>query len=225
MTTFLERLTSPHLIILDGAMGTELERRGVDTSTPIWSAKALLDRPDVVEQVHRDYIDAGAEVITTNTFRTHRRNLENIGLGDQAARLTALAVEIARRAVNASGKQARVAGSISPLEDSYSTNNPSTREEYFHEHEEMARNLAVAGVDLLLIETMKYIVEAEAAAEAAGKTGLPFGVSFICKPESRMLSGESITAAAKAVEEHRQLSSVSIAHQPHHLSPRSRNCG
>lgn len=202
VNSFLDRLANPRPILLDGATGTELERRGVDTGTPIWSAMALLDAPQIVEQIHRDYLDAGAEVIITNTFRTHRYNLEKLGMGGQAASLTSLAVAIARKAVRASGKIAWVAGSMSPLEDSYSTANPQTRDQYLREHREMARNLAAAGVDLLLIETMKDIVEAEAAAQAASETGLPFGVSFICKPDGSLLSGDSIAYAVKAVELH-----------------------
>lgn len=202
MSTFLQRLADPRPILLDGATGTELERRGVDTSTPIWSAMALIDTPKIVEQVHRDYLDAGAEVIITNTFRTHRLNLEKVGMGDEAGRLTTLAVAIAQKAVRASGKQAFVAGSMAPLEDSYSTDKPHSRQVYLQAHGDMARNLAAAGVDLLLIETMKDIVEAEAAAEAAKSTGLPFGVSFICAPDGDLLSGESLADAVKAVEKH-----------------------
>lgn len=202
MNTFLLRLADPRPILLDGATGTELERRGVDTNTPIWSAMALIDAPKIVEQVHRDYLDAGTEVIITNTFRTHRRNLEKVGMGEEAGRLTTLAVAIAQKAVRASGKPAFVAGSIAPLEDSYSTTSPLPREVYLREHGEMAANLVTAGVDLLLIETMKDIAEAEAAAQAAKATGLPFGVSFICKPDENLLSGESLASAVKAVEKY-----------------------
>ena len=104
---------------MDGATGTELERRGVDTSSPIWSALALLDSPKLLEQIHLDYLKAGAEMLIANTFRTQRRSLEKVGMGDQAAQLTALAVSIAQGAVRKSGKQAFVAGSMAPLEDSY----------------------------------------------------------------------------------------------------------
>ncbi|MEX2161020.1 MAG: homocysteine S-methyltransferase family protein [Anaerolineales bacterium] len=206
MHPFLQRLAGPRLIIIDGAMGTELERRGVDTSTPIWSAMALLNAPELVELVHREYLEAGAEVIITNSFRTHRRNLGKVGMGDEAARLTALAVAIAQKAVRASGKQAFVAGCMAPLEDSYSAN-ALPREVYAAEHSEMARNLAAAGVDLLLAETISTIREAEAAAQAAKSTGLPYGVSFICKADGRMFSGEKLADAVKAVG----------PHQPHFL--------
>ncbi len=214
MNRFLQRLADPRPILLDGATGTELQHRGIDTSTPIWSALALLEAPKLVEQVHRDYLEAGAEVIITNTFRTHRRNLEQIGLGDEAARLTTLAVGIAQAAVRsftlenaarspnpAAGRVAFVAGGIAPLEDSY-TMAPLPREVYVQEHGEMARTLAAAGVDLLLLETMKDIAETEAAAAAAKSTGLPFGVSFICKLDGRLFSGESVADAAHAIEQH-----------------------
>jgi homocysteine S-methyltransferase len=114
-----------------------------------------------------------------------------------------LAVAIAQKAVRKSGREAFVAGSMAPLEDSYSLETPLPRDEYLREHLEMAHNLAAAGVDLLLIETMKDIVEGEAAAEAALSTELPFGVSFICRPDGRLLSGESIADAIKAIEPHR----------------------
>lgn len=183
-------------------MGTELEHRGADTNTPIWSAMVLIERPQLVEQIHREYLDAGAEVIITNTFRTHRRNLEKIGMGDEAARLTTLAVAIAQAAVRASGKRAFVAGSIAPLEDSYSNEAALRRQVYLEAHAEMAHNLAMAGVDLLIAETMGNIREAEAAAEAAATTKLPFGVSFICKLDGHLFSGEALADAARAVEAH-----------------------
>lgn len=201
MKTFLERLAEPRPMILDGATGTELERLGVDTNTPIWSAMALVNSPELVEQVHRNYINAGAEIIITNTFRTHRRNLDTVGMGDRAAELTARAVQLARRAVEAADHPAWVAGSIAPLEDSYSAN-ALPREVYLAEHSQMAHHLAAAGVDLLLIETISTIREAEAAAEAAHALDLPFGVSFICKSDGNMFSGESLADAVKAVLPH-----------------------
>lgn len=199
MPDFLQRLADPRPILLDGATGTELERRGLDTGTPIWSALALLEAPEMVEHVHRDYLEAGAEVLLTNTFRTHHRSLEAVGMGDEAARLTALAAAIAQKAVRGSGREAFVAGSMGPLEDSY-TPFDLPYEDFLREHREMANNLAAAGVDLLLAETMNTVKEAKAAAEAAGGAGLPFGVSFICNTKGKLLSGEPLAEAAATVE-------------------------
>lgn len=200
MQPFLVRLQQPQPILIDGATGTELQRRGLDTSTPLWSALALMEVPRIVEQVHAEYLAAGAEVLITNTFRTHRRNLAKVGLGDEAARLTALASAIAQESVRKSGKSAFVAGSIAPLEDSYSPALTHSQEIYLAEHGEMAANLAAAGVDFLLAETMNTVAESTAAAQAAAATGLPFGVSWVCGDDGRLLSGESLADAVAAVQ-------------------------
>src|SRR5688572_1998339 len=96
--TFLKRLVQRRPVLLDGATGTELNRRGTNTDLPLWSARALLEAPDVLRKIHLDYVRAGAELITANTFRTHRRSLARAGLGDQALPLTLQAVGLAREA-------------------------------------------------------------------------------------------------------------------------------
>ena len=87
--SLVERLQRAGPLVLDGATGTELERRGVATRLPLWSADALIHAPELVARIHRDYADAGAEALTANTFRTQRRTLAREGLGDRAAELTA----------------------------------------------------------------------------------------------------------------------------------------
>lgn len=187
-------------IVLDGAMGTELQRRGLDTSLPLWSAGALFKAPEVVLKVHQDYVRAGAEVLTTNSFRTHRRSLEKARLGEQARRLTTLSVELARTAASLGSGSVKVAGSIAPLEDCYRPDlSPSDFGREFHE---IACHLAEGGCDLLLVETMNNGREAEAATRAAFETGLPVWVSL--NPSnadpSRLLSGESLADVAKRIE-------------------------
>src|SRR5512146_2033834 len=97
-SSFLKQLATGNALLLDGATGTELQRRGVDTSLPLWSARALLEAPEVLRAIHADYIAAGADILTTNTFRTHRRTLTRAGLGERTHELTQLAVKIAREA-------------------------------------------------------------------------------------------------------------------------------
>ena len=182
-------------------MGTELERRGVDVSLPLWSARALLTAPQTIYQIHADYIRAGAVILTANTFRTHRRNLAAAGLGARAQELTAQAVAIARQAAQdiAGHKTICVAGSLAPLADCYSPHQTPPDNECRQEHAEMAQHLAQAGVDVILIETMNTIREAYLAAQAARATSLPTLVSFVCRSDGRLFSGETVTAAVTAV--------------------------
>jgi S-methylmethionine-dependent homocysteine/selenocysteine methylase len=198
MQDLLKRLAGGGPLLLDGATGTELQRRGVPTLLPLWSASALLQpgSSETLERIHADYVTAGAEVLTANTFRTHARNLSAAGLESRAAELTARAVGLARRA--AAGR-AWVAGSQAPLEDCYSPQLVPPQSQLVREHREMAAHLADAGVDLILVETQNTIREAVAATTAAVKTGLPVLVSFVCGEDGRLLSGQSLTDAARAV--------------------------
>ncbi len=210
---FLDLLSSGGVLVLDGALGTELQRRGVDTRLPLWSARALLSAPQVVRAIHGEYLEAGADVLTTNTFRTHRRSLAQGGLGQRARELTERAVQLAQEAVARHGRPAFVAGSIAPLEDCYSPRLVPSEPELEAEHGELAQHLAAAGCDLLLVETMNTAREAAAAAGAASATGLPVCVSFVVGAggrapgqrgqvdgEIRLLSGESLAEAVSAVQ-------------------------
>lgn len=189
----------PRPIVLDGAMGSELLRRGIPTALPLWSAHALLEHPEVVRSVHGDHVEAGAEVLTANTFRTNPRTLERCGLADRHEELTALAVRLAREAA-ASAPGVLVAGSIAPLEDCYEPGLVPPDSDLEREHSRMARTLARAGCELLLVETMNTLREARAAAAAGLETGLPVWVSFVVGPGARLLSGEDLREAAGEVE-------------------------
>jgi homocysteine S-methyltransferase len=198
---FTQRLSQPLPIILDGATGTELDRRGVDTGLPLWSANALLSDggQSILKEIHADYVRAGAEILTANTFRTHRRALLPSGNGGRALELTRRAVDIARRAIAEAGGSAPrfIAGSISTLEDCYRPDLVPSDAECRTEHSERVQHLLEAGVDILLIETMNSIREAVIAAKLAAITGTPVIVSFVCDREGRILSGESFTDAAR----------------------------
>ena len=183
-------------VLLDGATGTEIERRGGRMDMPLWSARALLDDPALVRAIHRDYLLAGAQVVTTNTFRTHARSLAAAGLAADAARLTRLAVRLAREARDdaAATRQgaalAAIAGAISPLEDSLAPARSPVRARALPEHRALARDLADAGCDLLLVETMGRVDEAVAACEAALAAGLPTWLAVVGRHDGRLLGGE-----------------------------------
>ena len=192
-------LSTRNPALLDGAMGTELQRRGTDTGLPLWSANALMANPGLVRQIHADYIAAGADIITTNTFRTTRRTFDHAGIPDASAALTRRALELARQARQESGRtDVLIAGSIAPLEDCYRPDLVPPDSDLRREHAELARRLA-DGVDCILLETMNTVREAYAACEAAVATGKEVIVSFICNREGNLYDGESLTYAIRSV--------------------------
>ena len=181
-----ERLAGGGTLILDGATGTELERRGIGSELPLWSAAALDQAPEAVAAIHSAYVAAGVDLLTANTFRTQRRSLARGGQGERAGELTRLAVSLARSSTASSGRSVAVLGSVAPLEDCFEPERVPDDSTLEREHGEHAENLATAGVDAVLIETMNTIREAVAAARAARAVELPFLVSFVCWQGARL---------------------------------------
>ena len=199
----LNRLDGNEVIILDGGTGTELQRRGVKTSLPLWSAQALLNAPEVVRELHVDYIKAGADIIKTNTFRTNRRTLAKVGLSDKDAELTKLAVRLVREAVEQANtsRDVFIGGCQAPLEDCYEPSLvPADDDVVLDEHRRWSSTLADGGADFIFLETFNTVREARLALQAAHETTLPAVVSFVCDAQARLLSGESLAQAVAAVE-------------------------
>ena len=201
MSDLRSRLAARELLILDGAMGTELTRRGVPTPLPAWSAHALYTHPEVVLAIHRDYVAAGADLLTTNTFRTTRRALAAAGVGIDPRELTTLAVGLARRAASEAGRPVYVLGSIAPLEDCYRPDLAPLSDASLAEHAELARDLADAGVDAILVETMNTQREALAAIHAARATGLPVLASLVADQEGRLFDATPLAQVVPALLE------------------------
>ncbi|MBD3648915.1 MAG: homocysteine S-methyltransferase family protein, partial [Pseudomonadales bacterium] len=107
------------VILLDGSMGRELRARGVEIPHTIWSANALMEAPEEVMKIHRDYIDAGADVITTNTYSVIRRDLALEGIEHRFEELNITACELAAEARRRAGRDVSIAGSLPPLRSSY----------------------------------------------------------------------------------------------------------
>ena len=108
----LELIDARGIAILDGGLATELERRGHDLDDPLWSARVLLETPDAIVDVHRDYLEAGADIVTTASYQATFAGLECRGLDrDAAANVIATSVRLARRACEDAGRpDALVAG-------------------------------------------------------------------------------------------------------------------
>lgn len=201
---FQRRLNARELLILDGAFGTELQRRGIATTLPLWSAAANKENPDAVRSIHRDYIQAGADITTTNTFRTNLRTFKRAGIAESPRDYTLRACELAREARDQAGRdEVVIGGSIAPVEDCYEPSLVPSDEELREEHGLLAQWLTEGGVDFIFVETMNCIRESVAAAEAALHTELPLAVGFVCTAEGILLSGETIADTAQALEAYR----------------------
>jgi homocysteine S-methyltransferase len=183
-------------------MGTELQRRGINAGLPLWSAAALTADTEAVYQIHCDYIDAGADIITTDTFRTTRRTFLHAGREDRSAELTRTAAKLAQSARDARpGRTVLIAGSIAPLEDCYRPDLVPFGEDLIEEHAELASGLADAGVDFLLLETMGTLREAYVACTAAKATGKEVVVSFLCRRDGNLYGGDSLPEAVRRITE------------------------
>ena len=110
-----------NLYYIEGAVGTEILRRGFPTKLPLWSAQVLFENPELLKNIYKDYIAAGADIITTNTFRTQRRTLEKVGKGNETENINRLAVDIAvdARKESSVDRPVYIAGCMTTLEDCY----------------------------------------------------------------------------------------------------------
>jgi len=188
-------------VLLDGGMGRELHYRGVDVPETIWSAGALMTAPDVVRQIHRDYIAAGADIITTNTYGVIRADLAKAGMEDRFAELMTCACRLAVEAREASPRKALIAGSLPPLRGSFRPDLVGPCEEIEDLYREQA-DLMAPHIDFFLCETMSSAAEGRAAARAACRTGKPVWVAWTLHEDrsGNLRSGESVAQAAAALK-------------------------
>ncbi|MDX1513519.1 MAG: homocysteine S-methyltransferase family protein [Gammaproteobacteria bacterium] len=181
MTTITERLSESRTLILDGATGTELQRRGVDMSAHTWCGAGAVAAPDVLRGIHADYIRAGAEVVIANTYASAPHHLEAAGLGDRAEeinkRSAALAVEARDQAAS---RPVWIAGSLSLMAPNFRAADRPSPEVYAEGLSRQAEWLAQAGVDLFIMEMLRDVEYSTAAVEAALATGLPVWSGFSC---------------------------------------------
>jgi S-methylmethionine-dependent homocysteine/selenocysteine methylase len=197
----MTRLNLPNrTILLDGGMGRELRFRGIDIPDTIWAANGLLVAPHVVRQIHRDFIAAGADIITANTYGIIRSALAKENLEERFADLNQLACKLAQQARDNSTRTVLIAGSLPPLRGSYRPDLVGELDDILPLYSEQAALLA-PHVDLLLCETMSSAEEALAAARAACQTGKPVWVAWTLHEDQsgRLRSGETIDEAVVAL--------------------------
>jgi S-methylmethionine-dependent homocysteine/selenocysteine methylase len=189
-------------VLLDGGMGRELRFRGVEMSGTIWSALALTTAPEVVRQIHVDYIHAGADVITLNSYGIIRKDLALENMEGQFAELNRTAGRLAVEARDIAGQDVVVAGSLPPLHGSFRPDRVGRIHEIEPLYQEQAELLAPF-VDLFICETMSTAGEALAAARAACTTGRPVWVAWTLDEiqPGKLRSGETLFEAVQMIAE------------------------
>ncbi len=187
------------VILTDGGMGQELLRRSGATPTPLWSARVLIDEPDLVRDLHAEFIAAGAGVITINTYAATPERLEREGHGELFVPLQRRGIELAKAARDAAGDCA-IAGCLPPLFGSYAPKLTISYDDTLDIYRRVVAEQA-EHVDLILCETMASAEEGRAAATAACEAGKPVWISWTLADDgsARLRSGETFADAAAAV--------------------------
>ncbi len=189
--------------LLDGGTGRELKRIGAPFRQPEWSALALIEAPEFVTRVHQSYVDAGADVITTNTYALVPFHIGEERFAAQGRDLAALAGSLARAVADAAPRKVAVAGSLPPVCGSY---RPDLVD--IARARPILRDLVEAlapHVDHWQAETLSALSEAELVGELTAATGKPLWLSFTLDdghpgPVPRLRSGESVTEAAQLAQ-------------------------
>lgn len=188
------------ITLLDGSIGQELVKRSGDRATPLWSTMVMIDKPGIVDDVHADYFRAGATVATTNTYPVLYDRLKRVGLENKLHHLWNIALTAATKARDDHGS-GRVAGSVGPLIASYRPDICPPAKEAEQLYSEIMTHLA-SHCDVILIETMSSIDQAEGTLRAAKKTGKPFWIALSVDDfdGAKLRSGENLTDIKATLE-------------------------
>src|SRR5690349_10097351 len=206
MTSFADALDQ-EIVVLDGGLATQLEEQGHDLRNSLWSARLLRDEPDEIVAAHRAYVEAGADVAITASYHASYTGFANAGIdADEATRLLALSVDLARRAQPAD-RQTFVAGSVglygvvwangTEYTGDYSR---ATDDDVATEQRRRIRAMVDAEADLLAIETIPSGREAAILGELLTEVpGIESWVTFCCRDDHHLSDGTPISEAVRAV--------------------------
>jgi len=201
-------------IILDGGLGSELDRRGYDISTPLWSAELLMNNPQVIKDIHRAYLDAGAQCITSASYQASIAGFGAMGLSpEQARELFVKSVDLAKSVVGEflqqipdCGYQPLVAASIGPygafLADGseYNGDYGVDDQDLLKFHRQRLIWLDAASADVLACETIPSLQEARVLRQLLEKVNTPAWISFSCRDERYLNDGTRLRQAVALFE-------------------------
>ena len=172
-----EKLNNGKLVILDGAMGSELEKSGAKMDKNLWCGTCSVEFPELVTKVHEDYIKAGADVITTNTYACTPISMKNYGLEKSIEEFNQKSVQVAKKAIKNSNKNIALAGSVSASGSFYKLGIKAMIPGF----KEQIKILKEEGVDLIILEAMSSQADiVQAMIECSYKINIPVWLSISC---------------------------------------------
>lgn len=193
------------IILLDGGLGQEIYKRAGQPAHPLWSARVMMDNPEIVKEVHQDFVSAGSRIITINSYTCTPTRLQRDGQIQWFEKLQKLALQMALEArdeLGASAEDVQIAGCLPPLIGSYTTDERSFQQ--LKDEYRQISTIESPKVDLFIIETISNTQEAKAAIEAALETRKPVLLSFTLsdKNPETLRAGETIEEALKAMSDY-----------------------
>jgi homocysteine S-methyltransferase len=193
------------VVVLDGGLGTELDRRGIDLRDPLWSARALVETPDIVRDVHASYFEAGSDVAISSSYQASFEGLAARGMDRaEASAVFRRSVELAREAAASHGGGLLVAASVGPY-GAFLGNGAEYTGDYDRDetglrefHVPRLEALADAAPDVFALETVPSIVEAASLVAALERVPeIPAWISFSCRDGAHLCDGESFERAVE----------------------------
>ena len=221
------RIAAGETILMDGGMGSEFERRNMASPT-VWSGGPMLTHPELVREIHEEYIEAGAEIIITNTFAAGRDSLERGDLGHKVAEANRLGIEAAVQARKNAGKEDSVviAASVATMHPKEHAQIPVPYDTALETYREQFGEMAKGGPDVAVGEMLIRISDTLASIDAAAELGLPAWVGLSVIPDGDELylgirgrhgdgthAGETLQDAIEALKD-RDVAAVFVMHTP-----------
>lgn len=186
--------------ILDGGFGRELQKRGVSIDPPLWSARAFFEAPEVIEQLHYDFIMAGSDVVCTNAYALTRYYLAKVGKEDEQGALLDQAYELAKNAIKRSNQLVKIAAILPPLSETYRPDLLVNTQEMEDEYALHVQKAIEHDADIILGETLSSLVEAQSIFKQINpELNLPVWISFTVNQDGNLRDGMCLKEAALGV--------------------------
>lgn len=223
---FIRLLERDRPLLLDGGLATQLETQGCDIGNELWSASLLQANPEAIVVAHHAYLAAGAECLATASYQASREGFAKQGMShDEADALMLLSVALAKRARKEAGAEVAIAASLGPygamLHDGseYSGNYGVSSEVLRDFHSTRLQLFDAADADVIALETIPSLQEAEVLAELLLDCETPAWISFSCRDEQRISDGTSVSEVASLFADHPSVVAIGVNCTPPQYAP------